>query len=189
MYMCEFFCVGVCVCLPEAGPAGRTGPASCLWEKHHWPAAAKLQRRRREEEEDELSPRRREATAAGGGFIVFCGPRETTAAVRGNPLRVGQKKEDRKKEYVMRRKTKSLNGAVLSLGCSTRVFRTSWFLTKTTFISQTHFIPAPSFLSHFSSTSALQMSTTQVRFNIVESLESQISAGRDGTELKQINKG
>lgn len=99
-------------------------------------------------EEDELSPRRREATAAGGGLIVFCDTRETRPLSEETPSG-WDKKGDGKKEYVMRRKTKSLNGAVLSLGCSTRIFRASWFLTKTTFISQTHFIPAPSFLSHF----------------------------------------
>lgn len=37
-------CVHDCVHLPEAGPVSRTEPASCPWEMHHWPAAAKLGR-------------------------------------------------------------------------------------------------------------------------------------------------
>lgn len=37
-------CVRLCVHLPEAGPVSRTEPASCPWEMHRWPAAAKLER-------------------------------------------------------------------------------------------------------------------------------------------------
>lgn len=57
----------MCVRLPEAGPASRTAPASCPWERHRWPAAAKLEgrdgreeKRRDEKEEDELSRSRRQ---------------------------------------------------------------------------------------------------------------------------------
>lgn len=59
---CVHVCVSKWVHLPEAAPVSRTKPASCPWEMHHWPAAARLEKdggmekeRENEREEKTLS--------------------------------------------------------------------------------------------------------------------------------------